>query len=283
MNFPQRVGGAASLDAAAADFEPGDGVLLIGHGTRDRVGTEQFFQLAELLAERLSPLPVEPCLLELQRPTIEEGWQRLHARGVRRVLASPLLLFAAGHARSDIPSALDRCLVRWPGMTWREARPLSRTPELLRLALQRLDESLAQASAAQAAEQIAVLMVGRGSFDPCAQADMKLLTHWLAGQRRGHSFFTAFYAMAQPSLSSTLERLKDNHSFRSIVVQPHLLFEGNLYQSILQQTQQIAAQHHDKEFIVSNYLGPEPEVVDALVRRLRCLMLDRQAPAMPGR
>ena len=46
------------------------GVLLIGHGTRDEVGTSQFFELAALLARRLDPLPVKSGLLEFQEPTI---------------------------------------------------------------------------------------------------------------------------------------------------------------------------------------------------------------------
>lgn len=255
-----------SITADAVAFAPGDGVLLIGHGTRDTTGTQQFFELGERLAERLAPLPVESCLLELQSPNIQEGWLRLKARGVRRVLASPLLLFSAGHARSDIPDALDRCHRNSPEMTWRQSRPLSRTPELLQLVLKRLDESLHQATAPP--DRVALLMVGRGSFDPCAQADMKCLTHWVAGRREAASVAVAFYAMAHPPLPVALRRLAAERATASLIIQPHLLFEGSLYQAILKQVKQVAAEFPDKQFIVSHYLGPEPEVVDALTRRL---------------
>ena len=247
-------------------FLPGDGVLLIGHGTRDASGTAQFFDLGQRLANRLHPVAVEPCLLELQSPTIGEGWQRLVHRGVRRVLASPLLLFSAGHAKSDIPDALNRCLEKSGGMSWRESRALSRAPELLRLVLKRLDDSLNQIAGIEAST--AVVMVGRGSFDPCAQADMKLLTHWVAGQRSAAIFKTAFYAMANPKLPDVLRDVAANDSIRTIVVQPHLLFEGNLYQSIISQVNEIEREFPAKQFIVSAYLGPEEEVSDAIVRRL---------------
>jgi len=247
-------------------FLPGDGVLLIGHGTRDASGTAQFFDLGQRLANRLHPVAVEPCLLELQSPTIGEGWQRLVHRGVRRVLASPLLLFSAGHAKSDIPDALNRCLEKSEGMSWRESRALSRAPELLRLVLKRLDDSLNQIAGTEAST--AVVMVGRGSFDPCAQADMKLLTHWVAGQRSAAIFKTAFYAMANPKLPDVLRDVAANDSIRTIVVQPHLLFEGNLYQSIISQVNEIEREFPAKQFIVSAYLGPEEEVSDAIVRRL---------------
>ncbi len=247
-------------------FLPGDGVLLIGHGTRDAVGTEQFFDLGKRLALRLSPLPVECCLLELQSPTIDDGWRSLMQQGVRRILAAPLLLFSAGHAKSDIPDALNRCQRLSQGISWQESRALSRAPELLRLVLGRLDESLKDV--AVAGDNTAILMVGRGSFDPCAQADMKLLTHWVAGQRSAKIIATAFYAMANPRLSDVLRGIAKNVAIHSIVVQPHLLFAGSLHQSIISQVQEIEREFPNKQFIVSSYLGPEEEVVDAILRRL---------------
>jgi len=255
-------------------FSPGDGVLLIGHGTRDANGTAQFFDLGKKLAKRLQPVPVESCLLELQSPTIAEGWQRLVHRGVHQILASPLLLFSAGHAKSDIPDALNRCLETSGGMSWQESRALSRAPELLRLVLLRLDDSLNQSTGTKAST--AVVMVGRGSFDPCAQADMKLLTHWVAGQRSAAMFTTAFYAMANPKLPDVLRHVAANNSIRTIVVQPHLLFEGNLYQSIVSQVNEIEREFPAKQFIVSAYLGPEVEVADALIRRLGQQLTNRQ-------
>jgi sirohydrochlorin cobaltochelatase len=262
---------AGAVDACT--FKPGDGVLLIGHGTRDAQGTRQFFQLGDELKTRLAPLPVEPCLLELQEPTIAQGWDSLKARGVSRVLASPLLLFSAGHAKSDIPDALNQCQSQSQEMTWQEARPLSRAPELLRLVLTRLDESLRKADspADSQADSTGIVMVGRGSFDPCAQADMKLLTHWVAGQREAAIVTTAFYAMAHPRLPVVLRRVAVNQSIEKIIVQPHLLFEGALYQSILKQVDEVASEFPHKEFIVSGYLGPEPEVANAIVRRLAIL------------
>jgi sirohydrochlorin cobaltochelatase len=247
-------------------FRPGDGVLLIGHGTRDAQGTQQFFSLGERLKECLQPIPVEPCLLELQPPTIAQGWQSLMERGVRRVLVSPLLLFSAGHAKSDIPQALNECAKHDREVRWLEARPLSRSPELLSLVLRRLDASLQKVQSSL--DQTAIVMVGRGSYDPCAQADMKLLTHWVGGQRSVSTVVTSFYAMAEPKLPNVLRQVASRPTVRSIIVQPHLLFEGALYQSIIQQTHEAANAFPDKQFVISDYLGPEQEVAEAIVRRL---------------
>ncbi len=256
----------------------GDGVLLVGHGTRDALGTRQFFALASLLAQRLAPTPVQPCLLELQPPTINDGWKMLADQQVTHVHAAPLLLFSAGHAKSDIPDALTRCqglpnqsvTIRSPSdrptITWSQSRPLSRAPELLRLVQRRLAESISILNTSPSTT--AIVMVGRGSYDPCAQADMKLLSHWVCGQGFASSVSTAFYAMAHPRLPVVLQRVAAQRHIDSIVVQPHLLFAGALYDAIIQQVDDASKAYPNKRFVVSRYLGPESEIVDAIVRRL---------------
>lgn len=141
------------------------GVLLIGHGTRDSVGTSQFFELATLLANRLRPLAVQSALLEFQEPTIGQAWEALVSRGVQHVHVAPLLLFAAGHAKRDIPDTLIECQAKTPGILFDQARPLSRHPAMIELAQLRLASALCKSKAA--ADRTAVVMVGRGSHDPC--------------------------------------------------------------------------------------------------------------------
>ncbi len=250
---------------AAADRQR-SGVLLIGHGTRDPVGSAQFFALAELVARRLAPLPVQGCLLELQRPNIAEGWEILARQSVRRIHAVPLLLFAAGHAKADIPLALASCQQKWPAIAWDQTRPLSRCPELLELAVRRIDAVLAAESLQP--ERTALVMVGRGSYDPCAQADMKLLAHCVGGRRRFRHVATAFYAMAQPKLAAVLDALATDRSIDAILVQPHLLFAGAIAQAIRDQVAESQQRHPHCRHFCSQYLGPEPEIAAALVRRL---------------
>ncbi|HBJ35952.1 MAG TPA: sirohydrochlorin chelatase [Planctomycetaceae bacterium] len=244
-----------------------DGVLLVGHGTRDTVGTDQFFQLGKLLADRLSPVPVEACLLELQPPTIAEGWQRLVDRGAKAVHAVPLLLFAAGHAKSDIPDELAKCQLTTPHVRWDQSQPLSRAAELIALSLRRIDEAIRQSNLDSRSS--ALVMVGRGSHDPCAQADMRVLTECVARRWCFKVRQTAFYAMATPKLPETLDRIAESGEVSDILVQPHILFEGSIHQSILGIVAQARQRYPEIRFWCSGYLGPEPELVDALIRRIQ--------------
>ena len=109
-----------------------DGLLLVGHGTREEAGVAEFLAVAELVRQRTATL-VEPCFLELARPMIAEGVARLAERGARRITVVPALLFAAGHAKRDIPLAVAETAVRFPELSVRYAAPLECHDRVLEL------------------------------------------------------------------------------------------------------------------------------------------------------
>ena len=242
------------------------GVLLVGHGTRDAVGTRQFFQLEERLSERLPAIPVIAALLEFQTPTIPEAWNQLMTQGVTHVHVAPLLLFAAGHARQDIPAILAKCQKEHPSVTFDQSRPLSRHTAIVDLILRRLNAILA--SCQHSLQRTAVVMVGRGSHDPCAQADMRILSEITGRRVAVAEVVTAFYAMAEPRLPAILKEVAETGRFDTVVVHPHLLFEGRLNQAIIRQAEDAAEQYPSIQWLTSAYLGPDPWVADAIAARI---------------
>lgn len=251
------------------------GILLIGHGTRDKVGTEQFFQLASRLTELVSPIPVEAALMEFQQPTIPSAWQSLFSRGVRHIHVAPLLLFAAGHARGDVPDIIDQCCAATPGVTFSQSLPLSRHPAIVDLVAERIENvSFRSAHQCDFADRkptfsrTALVMVGRGNHDPCAQSDMRLLSEMVGHRLDFSETFTAFYAMAEPKLPEVLHRVAASDRFDSVIVHPHLLFEGRLHQAIIDQTNQISVAYPTMQFKMSAYLGPVAEVAKAVADRI---------------
>ena len=242
------------------------GVLLVGHGTRDAVGTRQFFQLEQQLSERLPAVPVAAALLEFQTPTIPEAWNQLIAQGVTHVHVAPLLLFAAGHAKQDIPAILAQCQQEHPAITFDQSRPLSRHAAILDLVLRRLDTMLA--SCQHSLQRTVIVMVGRGSHDPCAQADMRILSEITARKTEVAEVVPAFYAMAEPRLPAILKEVAEAGRFDAVVVHPHLLFEGKLNQAIIRQTKEAAVRYPSLQWLTSAYLGPDACVADAIAARI---------------
>lgn len=242
------------------------GVLLIGHGTRDELGTAQFFELGEKLASRLGSIPVEAALLEFQQPTIPQAWESLVRQGVEHIDVTPLLLFAAGHAKSDIPEIIAGCQATTPHVSFTQSRPLSRHQSIIDLVVGRLNRTLRELETP--ASRTAVVMVGRGNRDPCAQADMRVLSEVVRFRIDVQLVATAFYAMAQPRLTDVLQRVAASGRVDAVAVHPHLLFEGRLHQAIGEQTGQAAATHPSVRFVTSPYLGPDPLVADAISARI---------------
>ena len=240
------------------------GILLVGHGTRDQTGTDQFFQLGRAM-DKLTDHWVQPCLLEFQSPTIDQGWRLLMDKGVDHVHVAPLLLFAAGHAKSDIPDEVQKAATGTP-INWDQCRPLSRSPEIVELVCKRIEQVAAARSLVP--DQTAVLMVGRGSHDPCARSDMRVLTEVVRRRQPAFAFETAFYAMTTPKVPETLDAIAESGRYKTILVQPHLLFQGRLYDAIDQQCRQADERHANVRVLCGDYLGPCDAVAAAVLRRI---------------
>ena len=79
------------------------GIMICGHGSRNQNAMKEFAKLSEGLKGRFGEVPVEYGYLEFANPVISHGLDTLREQGCTRVLAVPGMLFAAGHAKNDIP------------------------------------------------------------------------------------------------------------------------------------------------------------------------------------
>jgi len=242
-----------------------DGVLLVGHGTRHAQGADEFLALARGLGRRLAPVPLEPCFLELAKPDIPAALGKLVRRGARRVNVVPLMLLAAGHVKHDIPRAVAAAAAMHPAIEVRERGHLGCHPAILELSRRRFDEALAHLPGARASETHVVL-VGRGSHDRPAMAEM----HRFAALRRELAplaeLTVAFLAMSAPSLGQALAEAACSDS-TTVIVQPHLLFPGELMTQLVEQVQSFAANHRDRHWPERRWYVAQPLGPDALVER----------------
>ena len=118
------------------------GVMVCGHGSRDEEAVREFASVAQGIRERLPRYPVESGFLEFATPIIRDGLDKLRAAGCARVLAVPGMLFAAGHAKNDIPSVLSTYEAQHPGMTIDYGRELAIDAKLINAAADRIRAAL---------------------------------------------------------------------------------------------------------------------------------------------
>jgi sirohydrochlorin cobaltochelatase len=232
-------------------------LLLVGHGTRDETGAAEFGRFVERLRTRL-PVDVTGGFIELSPPPLTDAVARLYAAGHRRVAAVPLLLVAAGHAKGDMPAALNRERERHPGFAYAYGRPLGPHPTLLRLLEERLDAVLDPAERADTA----VLLVGRGSTDPDANAEVCKAAR-LLWEGRGLSMVeTAFVSLARPGVPEGLERCRRLGAHR-IVVLPYFLFPGVLPDRVVAE----ARTYDGAEVRCADVIGDCDGLADLVVER----------------
>ena len=266
MTFPEQtdLGHAGVLEAV--DGGP-VGVLICGHGSRNRQAVGEFAQLAEGLRQRLPQLPVEYGYLEFARPILRDGLESLRQQGVKRVLAVPGMLFAAGHAKNDIPSVLNTYAAE-TGLRIDYGRELGVDRSMILAAGARIQAALDGAPTSAPLSDTLLVVVGRGSSDPDANSNVSKVTRMLAegfGFGWGETVYSGVtFPLVEPGLRHVV-RL----GFKRIVVFPYFLFSGVLVSRIRQHTQLVAADHPEVEFLEASYLGDHPLVIDTFLERVQ--------------
>jgi sirohydrochlorin cobaltochelatase len=236
-------------------------LLIAAHGTRDPAGVAAFQALATRVAARATPdgIHVAGGFIELSEPPLRDAVAALAATAPR-IVAVPLMLVAAGHAKGDIPAALAREHARHPGVTFTYARTLGPHPLLIDL--------LAQRITAAGGDGAAVLLVGRGSTDPDANADVVKTARLLWEGRDYPLAETAFVSLARPDVTEGLERCRLLGA-RRIVVARYFLFPGVLPDRVAEQAAGYAAAHPELDIAVADVLGDCDEVAGLVLERYR--------------
>lgn len=248
-------------------------LLLVGHGTRDAAGAAAFRSFVTQLGAASPELAVGGGFIELSPPPLADSVAELVGAGARTFAAVPLVLVSAGHAKGDIPAALAREERRHPGTSFAYGRPLGPHPNLLTVLARRVDEALAGADRADTT----VLLVGRGSTDPDANAEVFKVARLLWEGRGYAGVETAFVSLAEPSVRAGLDRC---HKLGAgvphaggqgrIVVLPYFLFTGVLPDRVRAQAREWAAgQESGPEVRCAEVIGPEPELAELVMERYR--------------
>jgi sirohydrochlorin cobaltochelatase len=241
-------------------------LLIVGHGSRDADGIAEFLDLGRHFRGRLPDVPVEIAFLEFARPTIQQGIDRLAQEGTKTIVVIPGVLMAAGHAKNDMASEVRLARQRHPALDVRMGNALDVDHRLLQLCRLRYQEALASRPAVAPADTL-LLLVGRGSSDPDANANIAKVARFLQeGYPAGWSAI-AFSGIAQPLLEDAWP-ICERAGFRRIVVQPYFLFTGVLLKRIYAFVAQRQQARPDLQIIATPHLQAHPLLIDAFIQRI---------------
>ncbi|MFD8674542.1 sirohydrochlorin chelatase [Streptomyces seoulensis] len=226
-------------------------LLIVAHGSRDPRHAATVHALVARVRSMRPDLRVVTGFLDFNVPSVGGVLDSLAAEGVREVVAQPLLLTRAFHAKADIPAVLREAP---RGMRVRQAEVLGPSPLLVSALERRLYEAgLDPADKSSTG----VVLASAGSSDAEAIAVIAdIAREWW---RTGWCAVRPAFASARlPRTEDAVRELRAEGCER-IAVAPYVLAPGFLPDRI--------ARGAAAADVLADVLGPAPEVARVLVDR----------------
>jgi len=105
-----------------------EGIVLLGHGSKDPQWSQPFEKIAVSLGKRLPAVAVFLAYLE-HGPSLDEAVTALVAKGALSIRVVPLFLGAGGHVKEDLPKLVAQA--KRPEVNLLLDRPIGEQPEII--------------------------------------------------------------------------------------------------------------------------------------------------------
>ncbi|MYT28050.1 MULTISPECIES: sirohydrochlorin chelatase [unclassified Streptomyces] len=249
-------------------------LLVIAHGSRDPRHAATVTALCARVRKLRPGLRVEVGYLDFNAPRVPRVLERLSAeaagrhrarsakgggrrQGEQNVVALPLLLTRAFHAKSDIPAVLQEAAARLPLLTVHQADVLGPSLLLTHALERRLEEAGLQP---EDRRSTGVVLASAGSSDPEAIAVIaEIAREW----RRTAEWCAVRPAFASASLPRTADAVRALRAegVQRVAVAPYVIAPGFLPDRIA------AGAREARADILAPVLGAAPELARLLLRR----------------
>lgn len=246
------------------------GVMICGHGSRSQSAVDEFATLAQKLPAYLpDDWMCDYGYLEFANPVIRDGLDNLREAGCDRILAVPGMLFAAMHAKNDIPTVLNTYATQH-GVDVRYGRELGVDPKMVAAAAGRIQEAVDAANAEHGEVPLTdtcLVVIGRGASDPDANGNVSKIARLL---QEGMGFGWAevgYSGVTFPLVEPCLQHVA-MLPYKRVIVFPYFLFSGILIDRIYGFTDQVAAENANIQFVKAGYLGDHPKVLETFAERI---------------
>ena len=249
---------------------PKTGVMICGHGSRSQAAVDEFSVLAEKLPAYLpADWLTEYGYLEFANPVIRDGLDKLRDAGCDRILAVPGMLFAAMHAKNDIPTVLNTYAAKH-GIDVHYGRELGVDPKMISAAAGRVQDAVDRANAEHgelALSETCLVVIGRGASDPDANGNVSKIARMLQ-EGMGFGWCEVGYSgVTFPLVEPCLQHVT-RLGYKRVIVFPYFLFTGILIDRIYGFTDQVAAEYPDIQFVKAGYLNDHPDVLRTFAARI---------------
>ncbi|MCY4315011.1 MAG: sirohydrochlorin chelatase [Roseovarius sp.] len=246
------------------------GVMICGHGSRSQSAVDEFAALADKLPSFLPEgWETEYGYLEFANPVIRDGLDRLREKKCDRILAVPGMLFAAMHAKNDIPTVLNSYAEKHD-IEISYGRELGIDPKMIAAAADRIMEAIERANqnfGELGPHDTCLVLIGRGASDPDANANVAKIARLLQ-EGLGFGWCEVGYSGVTFPLVEPCLRHAVKLGYKRIVVFPYFLFSGILVDRIFGFTDMVSNLNPHIQFAKAGYLGDHPKVLETFAERV---------------
>ena len=259
------------MDTFDSNLNKQIGILICGHGSRNKLAIKEFKELTKSIQKRFPSILVEFGFLEFAKPSLTDALDKLRRSSIKKVIAVPAMLFAAGHVKNDIPSLLMNYAKR-TNIEIIYGRELGINNLMISAACERVKEVFKKNSSLTPEESLLVV-VGRGSSDPDANSNVSKITRMVVegvGLGWGETVFSGVtFPLVEPGLRNVV-RL----GYKNIIIFPYFLFSGVLVTRIKRQSDLVAHDNPHVVFHEAKYLSSHKYVVETFIERIEEIFND---------
>ena len=242
---------------ARGERRAAEGLLLVGHGSRCLAGETEMQAIGDLVAAGLPDVATEVGFLEMTDPPAGHALDRLVERDARRIVVLPLVLFGAGHTKSDIPAVVTEGRLRHSDVDIRFGSPLGVTRGLV--------EIMGDAVVGAGGERLPLLVIGRGTSDPDANGDAHKATRLVAEWTRSPFAHTGFTGVTAPRVPEALDVFACL-GYPAMAVAFWFLCHGKLIEAARHDIA-VFARRAGVDVFDAGYFGPDARLVAPIVER----------------
>lgn len=101
-------------------------LIIVDHGSKVDEANEVLYKIAEILRkdENSGFDIIEPCHMEIARPSIYEAYKKCVDSGAEKIVVHPYFLVPGRHSKYDIPRMVGEAARDFPGVEFHVSEPL---------------------------------------------------------------------------------------------------------------------------------------------------------------
>ncbi len=243
-------------------------LCLLGHGSRDPEGIEEFLILWKKLRERNFCQITEAGFLEFSKPTVAEALSTCQSNGIKNIIILPSILFSGEHTQRDIPDTIREVCRDHPEINLIFSEPLGTQPEIIEVCQVRIKEGEKLSQKSILRSETLLMIVGHGSRDTDfnSQVDKNLFQ---LGEKLGFGkTIICFAGTSQHSLEDMQEKF-DPQGFHRVILLPFFLFTGVWVKRVHGLADTFQKKYPDIEFLKAPCLKHHDIIVNTLIQRAR--------------